>query len=186
MTIIQTFIYRDWTQIKVNKISLPQALRCWELQSSEHNHHDFDLIFNPVITSKVSGSQRYDKYYNGSDIFTESPVHKLFKISQVSYSSQSTHTNIPIVEKIRKKKRKRKHRRRHQHLNSTSRNKRTTKERLFNHERHRWLMHEDLCHHWALDSCSWPQCNRDCPKLHNPFTGNFLVYYLLNLIIFFL
>ena len=23
-----------------------------------------------------------------------------------------------------------------------------------------------------VDVCSWPQCNRSCPKLHNPLTGN--------------
>ena len=23
-----------------------------------------------------------------------------------------------------------------------------------------------------IDKCSWPQCNRSCPKLHNPLTGN--------------
>jgi len=22
-----------------------------------------------------------------------------------------------------------------------------------------------------VDVCSWPQCNRSCPKLHNPMTG---------------
>lgn len=38
-------------------------------------------------------------------------------------------------------------------------------------ERHRWLLHEDLCHHALVDTCSWPQCNRSCPRLHNPFTG---------------
>jgi hypothetical protein len=32
-------------------------------------------------------------------------------------------------------------------------------------------MHEDLCHHHLVDHCSWPQCNRGCPRLHNPFTG---------------
>lgn len=22
-----------------------------------------------------------------------------------------------------------------------------------------------------MDECSWPQCNRACPRLHDPFTG---------------
>lgn len=37
--------------------------------------------------------------------------------------------------------------------------------------RHRWTLHEDLCYHWLVDECSWPQCNRACPRLHDPFTG---------------
>lgn len=39
-------------------------------------------------------------------------------------------------------------------------------------ERHRWLHHSrDMCSHALVDRCSWPQCNRSCPRLHNPFTG---------------
>nr|CAG4650015.1 EOG090X02ZJ [Sida crystallina] len=29
----------------------------------------------------------------------------------------------------------------------------------------------DFCQHRLVDRCTWPQCNRVCPKLHNPFTG---------------
>nr|CAG4651670.1 EOG090X02ZJ [Triops cancriformis] len=28
-----------------------------------------------------------------------------------------------------------------------------------------------VCQSRAIDHCSWPQCNRGCPKLHNPLTG---------------
>lgn len=31
--------------------------------------------------------------------------------------------------------------------------------------------HRDPCHEWLIDECSWPQCNRACPRLQNPFTG---------------
>lgn len=27
------------------------------------------------------------------------------------------------------------------------------------------------CGHRRIDSCSWPQCNRSCPRVRNPFTG---------------
>lgn len=30
-------IYRTWTQIKVNQVTLPEALRCWELESTERS-----------------------------------------------------------------------------------------------------------------------------------------------------
>nr|CAH0105110.1 unnamed protein product [Daphnia galeata] len=29
----------------------------------------------------------------------------------------------------------------------------------------------EFCQHRLVDRCTWPQCNRVCPKLHNPFTG---------------
>jgi hypothetical protein len=31
----------------------------------------------------------------------------------------------------------------------------------------------EFCQHRLVDRCTWPQCNRVCPKLHNPFTGMF-------------
>lgn len=30
-------MYRTWTQIKVNQVTLPEALRCWELESTERS-----------------------------------------------------------------------------------------------------------------------------------------------------
>ena len=29
-----------------------------------------------------------------------------------------------------------------------------------------------------IDRCSWPQCNRSCPQLHNPLTGIMLFFYI--------
>ena len=31
------------------------------------------------------------------------------------------------------------------------------------------------CRSKLVDTCSWPQCNRSCPKLHNPVTGQHLL-----------
>ncbi|KAL1416344.1 hypothetical protein MTO96_028067 [Rhipicephalus appendiculatus] len=39
------------------------------------------------------------------------------------------------------------------------------------HAQHRWRLHEDLCQHWLMDSCAWPQCNRRCPRMLDPMTG---------------
>lgn len=27
------------------------------------------------------------------------------------------------------------------------------------------------CSHYLIDTCAWPQCNFNCPKIRNPFTG---------------
>lgn len=29
----------------------------------------------------------------------------------------------------------------------------------------------NYCPHRRLERCTWPQCNRSCPKFHNPYTG---------------
>ena len=71
----------------------------------------------------------------------------------------------------RKRKRKRKHRQRHHHM----KNRRLRAERRHNHNRdhhHTVGRHENrICRHRLIDHCSWPQCNRACPRLYNPLTG---------------
>ena len=32
-------------------------------------------------------------------------------------------------------------------------------------------MRQPQCPQKHVDTCSWPQCNISCPKLHNPLTG---------------
>ena len=32
-------------------------------------------------------------------------------------------------------------------------------------------MRQPQCPQKHVDTCSWPQCNFSCPKLHNPLTG---------------
>ena len=36
---------------------------------------------------------------------------------------------------------------------------------------HHQQPHQQQCPQKHVDTCSWPQCNRSCPKLHNPLTG---------------
>ena len=39
------------------------------------------------------------------------------------------------------------------------------------HDMHNMKYHDNLCTHYRVDQCAWPQCNLSCPKIHNPFTG---------------
>lgn len=55
----------------------------------------------------------------------------------------------------RRRKRKRKHR--HRHNNNF--NKRSK------------FPYGKFCRYHYIDNCSWPQCNRGCPKYYNPITG---------------
>lgn len=83
-----------------------------------------------------------------------------------SYSSGST-------ERFKKKsKRRHKNHKKRQQQQAILRSKRLARQELrLNHERHRGLGKNCKCSYHLIDSCSWPQCNSGCPKLHNPFTG---------------
>ncbi|RWS16397.1 protein notum-like protein [Dinothrombium tinctorium] len=170
---------RDWNRIKINGVSLPQTLRCWELQGSERTHQEYDLMFTTHKRNKQQmHNQQPAESGNESDLLADSPSHHLTKsphnnrgiTSSSSPLKPADHTNVHLVERIRRKKRKRKHRRRHQQ-HSSLRNKRSSKDGRWNSERQQWFIQRDVCNHFLIDSCSWPQCNRGCPKLHNPFTG---------------
>lgn len=146
-------IKSDWNQIKINGISLPQAIRCWELHHTESNtnHHFVNNEFHGIQT-----------------LLADSP-------NQQNHQSQ---------QHQRRKKKKRKHkdaRRRHKikrdQINQKKNNNNHNHNNHHNHHNHnhhfhhqnrfdgRWSGHE-LCHHWLVDECNFPQCNKVCPKLH--------------------
>ncbi|EFX74213.1 hypothetical protein DAPPUDRAFT_57291, partial [Daphnia pulex] len=99
---------RDWQSIRIGDISLPQALRCWELQ--------------PYWSNKRNNNNN-----NGG-----------------SGGSAGGGSNSGTGAGPAKSGR------RHQQQQ---------------------LKAPEFCQHRLVDRCTWPQCNRVCPKLHNPFTG---------------
>ncbi|XP_022706381.1 palmitoleoyl-protein carboxylesterase notum1-like [Varroa jacobsoni] len=155
----------NWTQIRIRGISLPQALRCWELQPHEHNHHEhhrdhkmYDNIRNvPSTNGKQQQQQRAGarvrrrrtrKNRKGPDRngrsrrrkTTERSVYSpLLRTEMLQIQPKITSTSDPLQQDA--------------------------------HVQHRWRLHADLCHHRLIDECTWPQCNSRCPPLLNPFTG---------------
>ncbi|XP_071038282.1 palmitoleoyl-protein carboxylesterase notum1 isoform X2 [Parasteatoda tepidariorum] len=160
---------KDWRHVKINKVSLPQALRCWELQAHEHNHHHHHPhhhLYDPVKESIDSTSP--------SSMVGDMPTASL-RISRKKLENNSTESREDtdsiesVVDKEEKRKQRRKERKRKRQNRNKKRKKNSRKEYL--RVRHRWTLHEDLCYHWLVDECTWPQCNRACPRLHDPFTG---------------
>ncbi|XP_076373441.1 palmitoleoyl-protein carboxylesterase notum1-like isoform X2 [Tachypleus tridentatus] len=185
--------HRNWQYMKIKGISFPQALRCWEIQKHEHNHHVHH-----------SNHELYDKLPvpNGTSNSTLSVMLADMPTSTITRPQMEagTKTVRAFTEESKKKnrrrerKRRRRRRRRRKQCNRENREKRKNrkckKKRKKKNEmkyrqsretrsfflkdlnlQHRWTLHEDLCHHWLLDDCTWPQCNRHCPPLRDPYTG---------------
>jgi len=123
-------IHSDWNQIKINQITLPEALQCWEQSPSEHNHHEFDLMFDNVRPirhhRRPSSASVFDKDHDRSrDLLSDSPVDQLiFKppnmrpttvldSTLLPSGSNKQHTHVTLIEEKlltsrSKRKRKRK------------------------------------------------------------------------------
>ncbi|KAG8178958.1 hypothetical protein JTE90_013114 [Oedothorax gibbosus] len=161
---------KEWRHVKINKVSLPQALRCWELQAHEHNHHHhhphhhlYDPLQNPNPPPTLSSGVH-------PDAPTASP--RVGRRKSESNSTTPNHRDEEAglsSEEERRRRRRKERKRRRNHNKNKKRKKNSRREYL--RVRHRWTLHEDLCEHWLADECSWPQCNRACPRLHDPFTG---------------
>ncbi|KAG0444724.1 hypothetical protein HPB47_013460 [Ixodes persulcatus] len=170
----------NWQSVQICGISLPQALRCWELQRHEHNHHEHHPRHH-----------LYDRLPT-RDNETNSPP------SMVADMSLPAFPLVTAPHEARSKRRKGKRRRKnckHRHRRKGSnrnnarrasaaataaaaaaaladrRGRQSSPRPDSRHVQHRWRLHEDLCKHWLMDSCTWPQCNRHCPRMLNPLTG---------------
>jgi len=171
----------DWNKIIINGISLAQAITLWESEMCKEDGTDADL--NLISLTRNNGAHSNRKNHRLNLISNESYLlfdslslsfkpsshhySPFFKSNGVRHSSSST-SNFERIKKKSKKRRKKKKRRQQQITNDASA-LRTDKSRI-NFASHNFLKNK-YCNHRLIDTCFWPQCNGDCPKLHNPFTG---------------
>lgn len=133
----------DWKSIAINKISLPDAIMCWETNTLETNSYHSGGHMSVGVGRPVVA--------NNDTLLNDWPN---------------------IWRKQHKKKRRKHMRRRHktkrEQILGTDHSQNNSIRRD-QHQRHRWLAHRDQCHHWLVDDCNWPQCNTHCPKIHQNY-----------------
>nr|CAG4640708.1 EOG090X02ZJ [Eulimnadia texana] len=211
---------RDWQTIRVGEITLPQALRCWELQPAYAiaNHHPVGVENNvavpeigqqhplrhahkrlksthlqhspvvlladdPELSSSVQGSVKPARNLVRSAQHRESVGFNgtILKPARNSTRRNGEKRKVERRKKLKENREKKEGRKR---KNDKEKGKR---ERLKNNREKNKAVAEvrnrpkraessksptpEFCQHRVTDRCSWPQCNRMCPKLHNPFTG---------------
>ncbi|XP_046671188.1 palmitoleoyl-protein carboxylesterase NOTUM [Homalodisca vitripennis] len=134
---------RDWRVLRIDDVTLPQALRCWELQ-----------IQFPGISFRKKDS--------AVSMLSDSPLYNSRSARNLTRAA-GPHQWAP--QTTQRKRRRRKNR-------NKNRGKKR-KERRGNKMRPQRsaVGREQACQHRLIERCSWPQCNHSCPKLRNPFTG---------------
>ncbi|XP_018334994.1 palmitoleoyl-protein carboxylesterase NOTUM isoform X2 [Agrilus planipennis] len=168
---------RDWLNLKIDEISFAESLQCWEQRPIKRRMHKkkFMKLYAEESTlghqkSKISPKmQTYELANVTKDNVTVKYEEENSRLKQLD-------TNKRRKNKKRKRRRNKRRRDKNQQQNSsansaanqpllqTSRSERSVL-RSQKHPRSR------PCHDRLLERCSWPQCNRSCPRLHNPFTG---------------
>lgn len=150
---------RNWNQMRINGVSLPEAIKCWEMKQ---NSDKFDLndssyqkasrSHSNALTNEVnmiSPSLHPSNYYYSSaysNVFnlreTNSIFNKLFNGRSKGRAARNGH-----------------------------RNKSRSSNRLLNDSPGDEFSLQDRCSLRLIDECTIPQCNMQCPKLKNILTG---------------
>nr|CAH7747488.1 unnamed protein product [Callosobruchus chinensis] len=137
---------RDWQQVKIDDVSIAEALHCWEQKTKRRR----------LKRLKNAAKRRRNRVSGGKNKRAET----------VSRSGNKRRQR-------NNRKGRRKHDRNRQQLTHNrptsiipSPGEKRPPRTLPGAQkpRHR-------CAHRRLERCSWPQCNHSCPRLHDPFTG---------------
>jgi len=224
----------NWSSIKINGTTLPQAVRCWELYSSAASNGGLSSNTRREIIIKTHKNQYSSRsqvssasssfvadefrpsYGSNRSSFNQQPIlsqsalsfHRQSSKRSTSSSllsstiapqnvpnSQLNQTSLPHMgdsnllinrttgnsevtfnalnhlsyNKKKSKRRHKKHKKRQQQQEMIRSKRLSARQELLRLGYSRPKNFQ--CRFTHIDSCSWPQCNSGCPKLHNPFTG---------------
>ena len=137
--------------------------------------HKYSIVSKPVAPEVTISVESVDIWSSTPPVTQSSssqvPFEKMLitnsaAAGSVSIEDRDRGVDITIPIRNRKRKRKRKHRQQHRHNHHyhQSKNRRDPDHQRFRHDNR-------ICRFRLIDHCSWPQCNKACPRLFNPFTG---------------
>ncbi|XP_063225651.1 palmitoleoyl-protein carboxylesterase NOTUM isoform X2 [Bacillus rossius redtenbacheri] len=136
---------KEWLQVRINEVSLPQALHCWEQQPYQAQ----------LSLMRAGTPERLAVPMLGD----EPPAAQ--SLQRMSYRTNAT--SAPGSRHDRRRRRRKKH--------NGNRNKNRPERNRGRKGSRRREQRSVQCQYRHVERCSWPQCNHSCPKLHNPFTG---------------
>ncbi|KAK2579611.1 hypothetical protein KPH14_010902 [Odynerus spinipes] len=159
---------RDWQLVKIDEVSLAQALHCWEQMPLGNHRNDThsEIETNQPCTKSLRKLLRSGLTKNNGTLVQ---LGKAEKNNLPTETRKKNSTNG--VAKTEEKSRRRKGGKQSNENNNTHTG-------TFNGTRpQRSVIPSGKrkciqgCHFRLIERCTWPQCNHSCPKLHNPFTG---------------
>ncbi|XP_050515661.1 palmitoleoyl-protein carboxylesterase NOTUM [Diabrotica virgifera virgifera] len=167
---------RDWQNVKIDDISIAEALHCWEQKTARRR---LKRVNNGKMLGNMQGrmgkrkrNQRRNRVaYEGLMDNDDRVGHMQNAPINMKRRRRNRKNKRPNKNKIRPRKQRNQvnneNKPPHNSHNFSPLDKRPSRSVLQNS---RWPR-KRRCIHRRLERCSWPQCNHSCPKLHNPFTG---------------
>ncbi|KAK5650413.1 hypothetical protein RI129_001442 [Pyrocoelia pectoralis] len=160
---------KDWLNVKIEDVSLPQALYCWERQHLKPQKKKRKKMSSTFSDDSTSLTRRINRKLKNFDL-----------IEQTNATSNDEGANHKRKRRKRRRKERGKERKcckfKGQAEPCKTNAKPTTSHPLHSRSKRSVLRaqkgsNSKVCSHRRLERCTWPQCNRSCPRLHNPFTG---------------
>lgn len=193
---------RDWMNIKIDDISLVDALRCWERSTRKHkrknngrrhvddelNRMEFVEMDNGRNVTAVPHRRRHhltpeERLRRRQQMTPEERERRRLERRRRKMQRKNRQNEVMQPNNGRRKKNEqnndRNERIRPRNENRAQPNNRRSNKRKRNRvdaeqksvSRRRKYAEPQRCSSRLLERCSWPQCNRSCPALTNPLTG---------------
>lgn len=164
--ISHSVLTNDWKSVKIDDISLPEALHCWEqlpIKIARRKYRNNTMLADIANLNNRKKTKRLCRNH--------------IKKNQNGFE-EIILTDVPLTNEKKRRKHKNKNKKMlntdQLQKNANGKKNGTTTERprpqrsLLKVQRKAF---SNDCSHRRLERCSWPQCNHSCPKLHNPITG---------------
>ncbi|XP_076267774.1 palmitoleoyl-protein carboxylesterase notum isoform X2 [Rhynchophorus ferrugineus] len=177
---------KDWQEVKIDDISVADALNCWVSKTNRKRYAMFNQkFFNSIKQCFHRIKRRKNQKKMKQQLRKQQALQKSEHGERSNGSPKhGQKQNDKSGKKRRRKEKKQKERKRKQSHHSRSKEgpKNRTKNSIvtnsISNNRTRNTVpkgqkgtRDKHCAHRRLEKCSWPQCNRSCPKLQNPLTG---------------
>lgn len=149
---------RNWNQMRINGISLPEAIKCWEMKQSSNKSDKPDKSLSYPKASRMHSNA----LTNEVEMISPS-LHPNYYYSNAYSNVFNLRETNSIFNKLFSSKQRSRNRSGHRARSRSS-------NQLLNDSPSDELG-SDRCSLRLIDECTFPQCNQQCPKLKNILTG---------------
>ncbi|KAL5242347.1 hypothetical protein ACI65C_009757 [Semiaphis heraclei] len=143
---------KDWKNIKIDSVSLPTALHCWQTETR----------FAKMNSNGNGNNNNYNNNNNNSNKSRPGRANGNGNSNRGAGAHNKRLTKVDrhmVTDNATKRKQNKMHRNDHR------------SGAIVHKKRRRHHKNHGSCRHQHIQSCTWPQCNNSCPKLQNPATG---------------
>ena len=154
-------IKKNWNQIKLNGVSLQDAIKCWELKQTTTN---FDKMTSSLLNTYQRRMQ-LNTITNEVEMISPSLHSNSFQYPNAYSNVFNFRETNSIFDKLYGNRKRKERTQRRQHRSYLNDDSPIDEVNLAQ------------CSVRLVDDCTFPQCNQQCPNLKNLFTGKAINFF---------